>query len=174
MLICLFNKLLKHEHISIQQQLLLLVNNMVATSQNQCHCWGTKAELLFMQMVRKWLTCRLVESLRVTTVIWAGLLAGSHLTETENGTRRTHLTASLSRGAASFTLHLICEFGQLPEQVQAEYTPLAYSQGPRHQTGFSSWAKLLSTRHVSHRRAAWASLQTCTLEGIFLTICQLN
>ncbi len=37
----------------------------------------------------------------------------------------------LSRGAGSFRLHLICEFGQLPEQVQAEYTPLTHTPGPQ-------------------------------------------
>lgn len=68
---------------------------------------------------------------RITTVILVGCLAGTHVTEKKDNRRgRTHLTASVQK-AASFRLHLICEFGQLPEQVQAEYTPLTYSLGPR-------------------------------------------
>lgn len=52
----------------------------------------------------------------------------------------------LFRRAASFRLHLIYEFGQLPEQVQAEYTPLTYSQGPRLKQVFHpEWS---SSQHV--------------------------
>lgn len=46
MLLCLLHKIWKHEHISIQQQLLLLVNDMAAHiggEKNLCHYWGTKA-----------------------------------------------------------------------------------------------------------------------------------
>lgn len=63
------------------------------------------------------------------TLMLAGCLDGRH--EREKKTMAEELTLlHLSRVAASFRLHLICEFGQLPEQVQAEYTPLACSEGP--------------------------------------------
>ena len=55
---------------------------------------------------------------------WIGLDNSWNACHTEGITQFEHLSRNC------FRLHWICEFGQLPEQVQAEYTPLSCSGVP--------------------------------------------
>lgn len=50
-----------------------------------------------------------------------------------------------SKELPRFRLHLVCEFGQLPEQVEAEYTPLRLLARP------------LGIKRVFRAECAWRS-----------------
>lgn len=75
----------------------------------------------------------------MTTVILLIWKSRNRKKKKNNGGKEEELLFQhLSRRVASFRLHLICEFGQLPEQVQAEYTPLTYFEGPKLKQVFHS------------------------------------
>lgn len=103
----------------------------------------------------------------ILAVVWLEVTKQKKKTMREEELTLQHL----SRRAASFRLHLICEFGQLPEQVQAEYTPLTYSQGPRHKQVFHP--ERGSPLNMSESYSVGVS-QNLQLEGVFLIICQLR
>lgn len=76
-------------------------------------------------------------------VITAEFLAGSHGTDGDNGPE-----SRLTLRDACFRLHLVCEFGQLPEQVEAENTPLSLLVRP------------LGIKRVFRAEFAWRSQAT--------------
>lgn len=97
------------EHMSVQQQLLLLVNSMVATFEQFVFIQSRAAAAVYADGVKMthWQKRSLV-SKNVNSNL-GSCLAGSHVTEKDNEGRRTHLTASVQRSCqlqASFNLRV--------------------------------------------------------------------
>lgn len=115
-------------------------------SSNSSVCWSVSCMQLlmaFMEITSRF-DHRYADGQVISTVYWTGSqqekTSDTHAPPTHTLTHINLNSEQKSRQLqASFNLYRL---RQLPEQVQAEYTPLTWSRGPRHQTGFSTWMKV--------------------------------
>lgn len=98
---------------------------------NSSFCWSTTWVATFQRIIHhREHTRRATVHKEIASAVLVYWLEIKWQKRKENLMGEEELT-HLSRGAASVMRHFTCEFGQLPEQVQAEFSPLTRSQGPR-------------------------------------------